>query len=722
MLKKIICLSLVGFFCKTYAENDLYQTNSEVAELFNNLSIVKKINHQLEEQLPLIYNYTMIMGYYNMPSARMAEAGVTALGFSYLPPYNIYGLNFQMFENIELVGNYRVLKGITESGFGHLGYGDDTDRSASVKFALYQQNKGLKYLPSIALGFDDFYGSRRFYSFYVCATQELLDYDLELTLGFGKGRIKGFFGGVAWTPFRKFSNRFFKELSLVAEYDAIDYKNYKHEHPNGRDVKIPINLGISWNFFNFLQVKASSVRGKELAASASIYYNLGTTKGFFPKVDNAPFYTSPVNEEPIGHLRSVNEFTQELVYAFCEQGLNLYAVYLDKGVQKDTLWLKVINTRYREELQVRDRIQNLLATLIPPNIHATTVVIEADGIPTQAYFFRTAELEKFREGKIGDYELQALSPVIEASSPPRGSDLLYRRKKDIWTFTFRPRVITFFGSTTGKIKYTFGLIAGPEGYLFDEIYYKTQFSYNLKSSLCNVGDIDVYNTSKLLNVRSDSIRYFKSNTLSVDQAYIQKGTNVGRGWFARAAGGYFEPAYGGAALETLYYPVDSNWAFGVEGAGVLKRNYTGLGFTTKVRKFNDQNVPEYVHYIGYQYFFDIYYEYKPLCLDFRISVGQFLARDKGVSFDLSRYYPSGMRFGIWYTLTNGRDIVNGKIYHDKGIAFSIPFDFFLRKSSRSMLGYAMSAWLRDVGARAATGKRLYPTIQRERENLGYKLE
>ena len=186
--------------------------------------------------------------------------------------------------------------------------------------------------------------------------------------------------------------------------------------------------------------------------------------------------------------------------------------------------------------------------------------------------------------------------------------------------------------------------------------------------------------------------------------------------------GYFEPAYGGLAFESLYYPVDSNWAFGIEGAGVLKRDYHGIGFTTKTRKFNQQNIPREVHFIGYQYFFDIYYEYRPWSVDFKMMIGQFLARDKGARFELGRYYPSGMRFSIWYTLTNGDDKVNCKTYYDKGIAFLIPFDFFLKKSSRSMLGYAMSAWLRDVGATAATGKKLYYTIQTERQNLGYKLE
>ena len=69
-------------------------------------------------------------------------------------------------------------------------------------------------------------------------------------------------------------------------------------------------------------------------------------------------------------------------------------------------------------------------------------------------------------------------------------------------------------------------------------------------------------------------------------------------WYGRVSTGYFEPAYGGLAAEFLYYPVGSNWAIGIEAAGVLKRNYHGIGFTTKIRKF-DGFSPEFVHFIDW---------------------------------------------------------------------------------------------------------------------------
>ena len=189
---------------------------------------------------------------------------------------------------------------------------------------------------------------------------------------------------------------------------------------------------------------------------------------------------------------------------------------------------------------------------------------------------------------------------------------------------------------------------------------------------------------------------------------------MGQGWFSRLALGYFEIAYAGAALETLYYPVSANWALGFEIASVLKRKYYGLGLTRHARKFIGLTTT-YVDFWGLQYFVNFHYDLKPLEVDFYISVGQFLAKDKGVRFEATKYFKSGFRLGIWCTVTNGKDRIHNREYYDKGFAFSLPLDMFMNRSSRTRVGYAMSAWLRDVGAKAATGKELFPILNDERK-------
>lgn len=708
----------VFFFASTLAaEESLCFDDSLSGQLFRDLETVNIINKKIHDRLPLVVNYNLQGGYFTMPSARTYDAGMFSMGFAYVPPYHIWSLGFQFFDHIEATGNYWVYKGMPDGCFGHLGFGDSAERSANVKFILLRKEDGFAFLPDFALGWNDFLGTCRFNSFYVAATQEFLSYNFEATLGWGNGRIHGFYGGLAWTPFRH-SEYFWKDLTLAAEYDANNYKHHGPEHPDGRVVKNRINAGLQFKLWDLFRLSASTLRGDDWAASIAMNYNLGSSKGLFPKLYDPEPYCAPIDTQPIGVLRSRQELAQELAYAFQEQGFDLYNLYLipcENG--KDRLWMKIVNVRYREEEDVRSRIEYVLAALTPSNISMVTAVTEADGVPIHEYRFRVEDLKRYAEGKLGEDEFRIVAPTREVSRKPRNYDsaLLYQRRKRIWILTFRPWFRSYLGSSRGKFKYEVGLALNPEGYLFDEIYYNLCGTYTAKSSVMDVDSKDILNPSRIINVRTDSILYNQSNSWHLDQAYVQKSWNMGKGWFSRLGLGYFEMAYAGVALEALYYPVHVNWAIGFSTATLLKRSYYGIGFQHKIRKLTSQG-PIYLPYTGFQYFVDFYYQYKPYNLDFKISAGQFLARDKGIRIEGGRTFLSGLRVGLWYTLTNANDVINGSRYYDKGFSITLPLDVFLRKSSRTRIGYAMSAWLRDCGAIAATGKQLYPTLYWERYN------
>ncbi|MBS0626856.1 MAG: YjbH domain-containing protein, partial [Verrucomicrobia bacterium] len=490
-------------------------------------------------------------------------------------------------------------------------------------------SEDLPFFPLISVGAQDFIGTKRFNAQYVVATQTFANNCLELSLGWGHGRIKGFFGGLTWAPFHH-KKTFFKDLALQAEYDANDYKKYPHEHPNGRKVKSPINAGISLTAFDYFGLSVSALRGEKVAVAGSFRYPLGSTKGFFPKVDDPKNYKAPVDTEPLGPIRPEEDFTHELAYAFSDQGLELYRAHLEIKSGKKELWLTVVNNRYRDHFNVKERIQNILAALTPSNIDSVTVVIEATALPCQSYHFNVEDLYRYRQGLLGPFELQTLSPMKEALPLPNDyeSILLFKRSKPIWTFTLRPRFISFFGNTNGKFKCNLSATASPEGYLFSDYYYKTLLSYSVYSNTKGMSGVDRLNPSHMFVVRSDSMKYYQTNTVHLEQAFVQRSLNLRKGFFFRLAGGYFETAYAGAATEFLYYPVNSPFAIGIECATVWKRKYDGLGFFHKVKKF-DGTKTEYFPFIGVQCFLDLYYDYKPLCIDCKITAGRFLAKDLG---------------------------------------------------------------------------------------------
>ena len=715
MLRQPYSLGLLMFLLLIFLSiAAVLSAEQDSSTLFRDLALVEEIDKNRADELPFFYNSSMMGGYLNMPSGRTPHEGVVGFGAARVHPYNIYGLNFQYFDRIELALNYRVYTGILDPVFGHEGFGDEAERIANCKFVFNLPSDGLADFPIFAIGAEDFIGTQRFNSEYILMTKDWINYNIEATLGWGRKRIKGFFGGVAWTPWRKTSVPVLKNISFLAEYDASDYENHIHEHPRGRKVSSHINAGVNYVLGDTLQLSLSSLRGRALSAMGSIRYPLGSSKGFISKTREPILYRSPVDTEPLGVVRPDRVFINELGFTLGQQGLDLYRVYLSP---EGELWIKIINNMYREEPIVRERLQRVLAAITPSNIKKVIVVVEADGVLSQGYTFRTEDLYRYRQNQVTGFELETLSPMTNPPPRPEDSTRLFRRKKEVWLFTLCPRLQSFFGSSKGKYKYNLSLVATPEGYLFDDIYYETQLSYAISSSFQKLSSTDRLNPSQLPNVRTDTIKYYQTNTVSFEMAYLQKSWNLNNsGCFFRLAGGYFEPAYGGGATELLYFPVGSNWAFGAEEATVWKRHYQGFRFTNKIRRLHGHHA-FYEPFLGVQYFANVYYTLKPWNLDFKVKVGQFLAKDRGVRFEMSRWFSSGLKVSLWYTITNGHDHVNHQTYYDKGFAFMLPLDFFFSRSSRSYIGYAMSAWLRDVGASVDNGKGLYQTIRLERLQL-----
>lgn len=689
---------------------------NEQNRLMQDLMTVDSINQYLNERMPVYYNNLLYGGYINMPSAMMGDEGELGIGFTYLPPYRLWDLRCQLTDRLEVSGNYRVFVGVKDEVLSDHGFGDFSDKGANFKFAILRPQDSGYELPGVAIGMEDFMGTRAFEANYIVLTQVLMKYDLEASIGYGSSRLRRWFGGLHWVPFRKIKNDYLNTLAFVAEYDATPYKDAAIEpHPKGRDKLSPFNVGFKYRLWNQFDFTASYVRGSEWSFAVSNFYNFGTTKGFVPKCDDNLPYRAPTVLEPIGLLRPENAMVQDLVYAFRDQGFTIYRIWLfyDECNNK-TLRLNIENDKYRQEIQVRERLNSLLANLIPLDIDRVIVTMEEAGFPLQEYQYMMVYARQFGEGELSGYELDVLTPMCEVTfSNPWSDKLLFSKEKSFYDFDMFPKVSTYFGSSTGKFKYILGVTALLKGFLYDDIMYNLQLGYIGLRNNEDVKDYDRLNPSQLLNVRTDIVRYYQQEGITLDEGYLQKTWTLGNGWFTRATAGYFEVEYGGFAGEVLYYPLHQRWAFSVEGAVVNKRKYHGLGFTRKIRKL-DGFVPTWQRWTLSQYFFNAYYEWKEARLDFRIKTGKFLANDWGARFEISRYFPSGLRVTLWYTLTNGHDKVNGQTYYDKGASFTMPLDIFYTHSDRTRWGYGMSAWVRDVGVSCYTGEELYYMINDQR--------
>jgi len=683
------------------------------ADLVQSLRIVEECDRE-RKPMPVMFNHHLVGGYFVMPSARMGEVGEVGLGATSAPPYRIYSFRTELAERLELSGNYHIFTNVPDPVLSPHGFGDLYDRGVNVKFSLLKSEESDNILPDIAIGLEDFLGTRSFKSEYIAFTKTFAPFGLEATLGYGMDRIRGFFGGMQWMPFYRDVNPFLKGLCFALEYDATPYEDeHVEKHPEGRVKRSPINGGIKWRFFDMLDLSLGYIRGDAWAFSCSLFYNMGKTHGLFPKFENPRPYLAPRNTEPVGPLRLPEVVVQDFLFAFRVQGFDLlsFDLFWDKCL-KQVLRIKLLNLRYQWQEDVRCRLNHVVAALTPSDIDRVIVVIDDDGLPCQEYRYYMPFVREYAHQVLSNAELDAMTPLAEVTEVDRWKILhLFEKRRPSWNFELFPKVGTWLGGARGKFKYFIGVTAAFNGFIYPEIFYSVRFGCPIATDLAHLGDMDMLNPSQIINVRSDAICYSKQKGITLDEAYLQKNWNLSNGLFARLAGGLFEEAYGGVAGEVLYYPVDSDFAFGGEAAFLKKRAYSGwFGFSSKIRKLKGFK-PTYCSFTGTQAFANFYYDLKMAELKLKVKVGQFLARDMGARFELMRYFSNGLRLFFWYTLTNGGDVINGKRYHDQGIGFSMPLDIFYTHSERSRWGYSMASWLRDVGVSAKTGKSLYELIE-----------
>ena len=79
---------------------------------------------------------------------------------------------------------------------------------------------------------------------------------------------------------------------------------------------------------------------------------------------------------------------------------------------------------------------------------------------------------------------------------------------------------------------------------------------------------------------------------------------------------------------------------------------------------------DYENSIGALNFY--YRNYKIVPFDSKISYGEYLAGDEGVTFELSRSFQNGTKFGVFASFTDVSREEFGEGSFDKGIFFNIP--------------------------------------------------
>jgi len=254
--------------------------------------------------------------------------------------------------------------------------------------------------------------------------------------------------------------------------------------------------------------------------------------------------------------------------------------------------------------------------------------------------------------------LQALSEYDKAFEA--NAKLIYERKRDrSFNTNTKLTVRPFLASREEFFKGALLLENNSEYIIRDNFFFSSNLKYSLADNLDDLiyPPVDTYPAQ----VRSDVKDYLKN---------FDQGVIIGRAQFdyhlspkknnhIMLSAGILEDMFSGLGFEYLYFKEKSNFAFGLEVFDVVKRDYK-MQFGTLDYKNTTGSINFY------------YRNYNIIPFDAKISYGEYLAGDEGITFELSRSFLNGTEFGVFATFTDVTSEQFGEGSFDKGIFFNIP--------------------------------------------------
>lgn len=549
------------------------------------------------------------------------------------------------------------------------------------------------------------------------------------------------FGGVEYqTPW--------DPLRVKVEYDANDYESdFPVVAPNGismtQDSKF--NYGLLYRFGNWGDLHLSYERGNTWTLGFSLQTNFNTLTQI--KRDPAaakykPLPAAPMTQAQLAQTEdtpssvasidtaSYQEIKTDSIQA--DTALNVDSTVntasLSTAATETTDWNKVAQDLQRiagynnakiylaadritvvgEQTKFRDRSEaHHRAATILANNSALSQIKEYRLIEThysQPITETRIDAEKFAKVANFAYLNAKVSDASQVSVPSAPQGTLVTQTNTDWLdklgFDVSPTMVQSFGGSEGFYMFNIG-VTGSANYKFTDNF---EFGGSLYLNLYDNYDKFLYDVppdgTDLKRVRTLIRQYVHDNPVRMNNLQLTWMDNLSDNVSYQAYGGYLEMMYGGVGTEFMYRPLNSQWAFGIDVNYVKQRDPDNMfGF------FKDEH--QFDPLIGRAYRVQtgavtghatVYYqpEWFPNTL-LRVSAGQYLTEDKGVTVDLSKQFDSGVIVGAFATKTNLSADEYGEGSFTKGFYISVPFDLMTIKSTHSRAFLSWIPLTRDGG-------------------------
>jgi hypothetical protein len=581
------------------------------------------------------FNNHGVIGLVNMPSARFYDEAAHGITIYDGAPDQKLTLTASPFDWMEASFFYTNIKECNQdSNFSSSCYQDYKDKGFNFKVRVKEEG----IWPAIAIGINDIAGTGFYSSEYIVGSYGIKNTDFHF--------------GLAWGTLNGSNNSFENPLGYL--YDGFYDRPTNTEDRGGQ----------------FQPSRYFS--GKK----ASLFYGLShvINERLILKIENDT--TNAPGK--VGYKESKQKLSYGLDFAinsnfsfgFSFERGNDYSIRLvyKKDSKDSKKTYKYKKAKYDEN---ENKYSKLIKNIENNEIGVNKIIKKGNSIGIELTQFAHPSIEMVEEiisfsaldADIDDdlkINLKSANlSVVENFDDAYGLNIYTKNKKQgLNTNTFlslRPYIASREEFFKGAL-----LIENNSEYIFNDALF---FNVNIKYSLADNFDdliIPPENTYPA-QVRSDVKDYLRSfgDGIFIGRAQFDYHLTPRKNHHLMISAGILEEMFSGVGFEYLYSKQDSNYAFGFEIFDVTKRDYE-MRFGTL----------DYKNVTGSANFY--YRNYDIIPFDAKVSYGEYLAGDEGVTFELSRSFLNGTKFGVFASFTDVSSEQFGEGTFDKGIFFNIP--------------------------------------------------
>lgn len=373
------------------------------------------------------------------------------------------------------------------------------------------------------------------------------------------------------------------------------------------------------------------------------------------------------------------------------KGQNIFILAVDLGRADASIYYA--NNQYFHEADAIDRLTKILMRDAPAEIEKFRLISVLDGHPVREFDILRAPTER-SVNQTGDIDLGTNMTALPA--PMRNPALAAVNGKIYPDFSWsifpqfrqqlfdpvNPFGVQFLAGVGATVEFLPGLyITGEaEASLYDD------FNTNRPPS------------SDLPHVRTDFLQYFTKGKNGIGNLNAEYDFRISPTVFAALRAGYLESMYAGGGGEVLWRPEGQRWALGADLYEVQKRNFDRL--------FGLQDYHVLTGHVS------LYYASPWYDLNFIVRSGQYLAGDRGMTFELTRRFDTGVEIGAFFSTTNVSAQQFGEGSFDKGIIIRIPLSWVMPVQTQGQLNLDLRPVQRDGGQSLYGDARLYDATKR----------